>query len=478
MNLPRLARSLRRGILWSAGLAVLTVLPASVPAAPAVPRPNVLCVVTDDLSAWALGCYGNRDSRTPHLDRLAREGGRFLNSFVVTPVCSPSRASFLTGRHGTQVGITDWINPQEAKAGLGLPVGSSTWPRILQQAGYATGLAGKWHLGEQPQFHPTRFGFDSFMGGLGGAYGARNPQLEVGGQVRTVEGFSADVVTDAALGFLGTNASRPFLLMVHYREPHAPYAPVAEEDNAPFRDLDPAIPDFPGLNAAQVKNWTRQYYAALHAVDRSVGRLLDRLETLKVADRTVVIFTSDNGYMIGHHGMHMKGNGHLITAEGNGRGRQRPNLFEESLRVPLILRWPGVVRGGTEYRETVCNLDFWATVPSMLGLKSPGDWRQEGRDFSPLLRGEPYTPRRELFGQYDLHHGGRAALRMVRTEDWKLVRDYRPNGRNELYDLRHDPGERRNVYGEAAVREVQADLQGRLSAWMRGIGDAPPEPKP
>jgi uncharacterized sulfatase len=316
------------------------------------------------------------------------------------------------------------------------------------------------------------------MGGLGGSYAARNPELEVGGKEQKVEGFSADVVTDLALGFLETNASRPFLLMVHYREPHAPYTPISEQDSAPFKDLDPAIPDFPGLNATQVKNWTRQYYAAVHAVDRSLGRLLARLETLKVADRTIVIFTSDNGYMIGHHGMHMKGNGHLITGEGNGRGRQRPNMFEESLRVPLMIRWPGVVRGGTEYRETVCNLDFWATVPAMLGLKPPADWRQEGIDFSPLLRGEPYTARRELFGQYDLHNGGQAALRMIRTEDWKLIRNHRTNGLNELYDLRHDPGERTNRFGDAALRAVQEDLQGRLAAWMRGIGDTPKAAKP
>lgn len=454
-------------------IAVLLAGACLLPAAPAAARPNLLVVVTDDQGAWSVGAYGNRDARTPNLDRLAREGARFVNAFVPTPVCSPSRASFLTGRYGTQLGITDWINPQEAKDGLGLPVEAQTWPLVLRRAGYVTGLAGKWHLGEQPQFHPTRLGFDFFTGGLGGAYAARNPELEVGGRKVATEGFSADVVTDAALGFLATNASRPFALLVHYREPHAPYAPVAEEDSAPFRDLDPAIPDFPGLKPEQVKNWTRQYYAAIHAVDRSVGRLLARLESLQVADRTVVLFTSDNGYMIGHHGMHMKGNGHLIAGTGNGRGRQRPNMFEESLRVPLLLRWPGVVRGGTEVREVISNLDTWPSVLGMLGVAPPAGWRHEGLDFSPLLRGAPYTPRRELFGQYDLHHAGRASLRMIRTADWKLVRNYHTNGLNELYDLRNDPGERTNRYGDAAVRSTQEELQGRLNAWMQGIGDKP-----
>ena len=142
-------------------------------------HPNLIFILTDDQSAWSIGAYGNRDSLTPNMDSLAREGARFLNAFVCTPVCSPSRATMLTGRYGTQLGITDYISTGEARAGLGVPPKAKTWPKILQQRGYVTGLAGKWHLGEQPQFHPTRMGFDFFTGALGGDFAPKDPELEL-----------------------------------------------------------------------------------------------------------------------------------------------------------------------------------------------------------------------------------------------------------------------------------------------------------
>jgi len=145
-------------------------------------RYNLISIVTDDQASWSIGAYGNRDSRTPNMDRLAREGALFTNAFTVTPVCSPSRASSLTGRYGTQLGITDWITPQEARDGLGLPVGTTTWPEILQRSGYVTGLIGKWHLGDLPQFHPTRRGHHHFLGFLGGGNRPMNPTLEVSGK--------------------------------------------------------------------------------------------------------------------------------------------------------------------------------------------------------------------------------------------------------------------------------------------------------
>src|SRR5438093_9374532 len=131
---------------------------------------NLISIVTDDQARWSVGAYGNRESRTPNMDRLAREGALFTNAFVATPVCSPSRAAFLTGKYGTQVGITDYITPLEARAGIGLPSATTTWPEVLQQHGYRTALFGKWHLGEQPQFHPHRHGFDYFFGSLAGSY--------------------------------------------------------------------------------------------------------------------------------------------------------------------------------------------------------------------------------------------------------------------------------------------------------------------
>src|SRR6185436_19501128 len=205
-------------IWWS--LAVLVALNDHELAAAEARPLNLVSIVTDDQAAWSIGAYGNRESRTPNIDRLAREGARFLNAFASTPVCSPSRATFLTGRYGTQVGVTDWITARQSKAGLGLTPDSITWPKILQQQGYRTGLVGKWHLGEQPQFHPTRLGFDFFMGAPAGSFKPKDPELEVNGQLTKMQGFGADILMDAALRFIETNRAGPFALLIHFREPH------------------------------------------------------------------------------------------------------------------------------------------------------------------------------------------------------------------------------------------------------------------
>ncbi len=439
------------------------------PPAPAAPRLNLITIVADDQADWSLGCYGNRESRTPNMDRLAREGARFANAFVCTPVCSPSRAAFFTGRHGVQLGITDWITPKEAKNGLGLPTNAVTWPEVLRAAGYRTALIGKWHLGAQPQFHPTRRGFDHFYGFLAGNSRSLDPELEVNGENQKLSGPHADLLTDEALRFIETNRARPFALQLNFREPHAPYGPVPEEDSAPFQNLDPSIPDFPGLKTAQVKKWTREYYASIHSVDRNLGRLLARLDELKLTGQTIVLFTSDHGYMIGQHGLHMKGNARTIL-EGQP-GATRPNMFEESIRVPLLIRWTGIVQPGRVIAEPVSNLDTFASVLGMLGVAPPRAWKQEGLDFSPLLRGEKYTPRDALYGDYDMHNDGKVSMRMIRTDEWKLVRHHRATGKDELYHLADDPGETRNLFDDSRHEKIRAQLQERLTAWQRSIND-------
>lgn len=453
--------------LLVATLVGLVPLPAAQVPQPA--RPNIISIVTDDQALWSIGVYGNRESRTPNMDRLAREGARFLNAFVCTPVCSPSRASFLTGRFGTQLGVTDWIDPKEAKAGKGLPADAVTWPRVLQQHGYRTALIGKWHLGETPAQHPTKLGFDSFFGALGGSFRPKDPELELNGRPARLEGFGADILTDAALRFVETNRAGPFALLLHFREPHLPYDPLPEQDLAPFKDLDPTIPDFPNLRTNQVKNWTRLYYGAIHSVDRNIGRLLARLAELNLDTNTIVLFTSDHGYMIGHHGLHTKGNAHWVS--GGSSGPKRPNMFEESIRIPLIIRWPGVVKPGLEIADTVSNIDTYASVLGMLGIRPPRRWRQEGSDFSPLLFGHKRTTHDVTFGQYDLHNGGLAFMRMVRTREWKLVRHYFTNDLDELYHLAEDPGETMNLYLDPKHELVRDELQQRLTAWQRGIRD-------
>lgn len=261
---------------------------------------------------------------------------------------------------------------------------------------------------------------------------------------------------------------RPFALLLHFREPHLPYGPVPEADAAALRDVDPAIPDVAGLDRAQVKAWTRDYLASVHSVDRNVGRLLAALDQLGLAGRTIVLFTSDNGYNIGHHALHTKGNGYWVA--GGVAGPPRPNMFDTSLRVPLIVRGPGVPPG-REITEMVTQLDTLPTVLGMLGAPAPGGLVQRGADFSPILRGETVPWRDTVFGEFDMHHYTLARTRMIRTARFKLVRHLGTSFQDELYDLQEDPGETRNLYASAASHATRDELEARLLAWRRGIED-------
>ncbi len=244
-------------------------------------QPNLVAIVTDDQGQWAVGAYGNNDVRTPTLDRIAREGAIFTNAYVVTPVCSPSRATYFTGLYPTEVGITDYISPVESDAGLGLS--GTIWPQVLAANGYRAALVGKWHLGTQPQFHPTRMGFEHFMGFLGGGNRPMHPLLEVKGKDTQLRGPLPDLLTDDAIAFIRESRDRPFALCLHFRAPHLPYGPVPEIDSRQYAGLDLQVPMPPGGDVEQIKTWTRDYYASISSVDRNIGRLLDELDALKAA---------------------------------------------------------------------------------------------------------------------------------------------------------------------------------------------------
>lgn len=439
-------------------------------------RMNLIAIVTDDQSLWSVGCYGNDEVETPTMDRIAAEGAKFTNAFVATPVCSPSRASYMTGRWGTELGITDFISRVEFERGVGLPNGAVLWPRVLKEHGYQTAMIGKWHLGGQQHQLPRQHGFDYFFGKPRGSFKPVNPELErhLGQRTKMVEtkGYSSEVITDDALNWVREMREEPFLLCLHFREPHTPYAPVPPVDRKVYEGMTPTTPKRKGLVQKQVEDWTRDYYAAIHAVDRNVGRLLDLLDELELTERTIVLFTSDHGYNIGHHGVHTKGNSRWVA--GGVGGPKRPNMWDTSLRVPLMIRWPGVVKPGTIIDETVSHLDMYRTVIGMLGVEHPeyDGPLPHGTDFSPLLRGEVSSLGRDtLFGQYDLHNNGLAYMRMIRTDDWKLVRHYRCEGLDEMYDLKNDPGETRNLYTSRRHTGVREELQNRLDLWMESIDD-------
>ena len=436
--------------------------------AKAQPKYNLITIVTDDQAQWAVGAYGNKECVTPNMDRLAREGMKFSNAFVTTPVCSPSRASFFTGLYGTQLNITDWINGPESAAGVGIPQSCTTWPEVLKQNGYTTALVGKWHLGGLPEYHPTMHGFDHFYGFLGGGSSPMNPLLDFDGNRVEVKGPVSDLFATNAIEFIEKNKDKPFSVCLMFREPHQPYQPMPEEDNKPFEKLDPSVPDARHIDPHWVKERKRAYYGAVHAADRNIGRVLDALDRLKLAENTIVLFTSDHGYNIGQHNIYTKGNGAWVG--GGVHGPKRPNMFEESIRVPLIVRWPGVTKPGSSCERTVTLLDTWPTVLSMLNVKSEA--KQHGRDFTPLLRGDsPPDWSDDFFGQYDLHNSGLAFMRMIRTPKWKLVRHHFSNGLDELYDLTNDSGEKNNLYNEKSARLTRDELQKRLTTWQESIDD-------
>jgi arylsulfatase A-like enzyme len=436
------------------------------------PRPNIVFLYTDDQAQWALGAYGNREINTPNLDALARRGAMFRNAFTVTPVCSPSRAALMTSRYPSELGIADWIDPRK-EPDLGLAPSAVIWPELLKGSGYATMLAGKWHLGTRDEFHPTRQGFDFFFGFRDGSNQPINPQLEVAGQSRQLKGSLPDLLVDEGLSFIDRHRQGPFLLSIHFRAPHTPYGPVPEQDSAPYRSLDPTIPDVPGLPRDRVKQLYRDYYASVTSVDRNVGRLLAKLREWGLAEQTVVIFTSDHGYMIGQHGLWHKGNAAWLLG---GKKGYRPNMYDDAIRVPLLISWPGVVGPGTTITRVVSNLDLLPTILEIAGLPAPGNLPIRGKSLVPLLRDQRAgTWDDTLFGQYDMHHYQIARMRMIRTPDWKLVRHFETGGQDELYHLADDPGETHDLVTstlEAHIAERKS-LARRLASWMSQIGDRP-----
>jgi uncharacterized sulfatase len=436
-------------------------------------RPNIIFLYTDDQAQWALGAYGNADIKTPNLDRLAQRGAIFKSAFTITPVCSPSRAALMTSRLPSELGIADWIDPRN-EPDLGLAPEAITWPELLKGFGYATMLAGKWHLGTRDEFHPTRQGFDVFFGFRDGSNRPIDPQLEVGGRVQELKGSLPELLVDAGMKFAEINRSRPFLLSIHFRAPHTPYAPVPEQDSAPYRGLDPAIPNTPGLPCERVKQIHREYYASVSSVDRNIGRLLAKIDQLGLTSKTVVIFTSDHGYMIGQHGLWHKGNAVWLI---DGKTGARPNMFDDAIRVPLLICWPGVIAPGTTITHVVSNLDLFPTILELAGLGVPANLSIRGRSLVPLLRGQVRGWDDTLFGQYDMHHSAIARMRMVRTPDWKLIRHFEPGGKNELYHLAGDPEELRNLADseQPEHRSQCKALSRRLDEWMRAVGDRPAE---
>jgi uncharacterized sulfatase len=340
-----------------------------------------------------------------------------------------------------------------------------TFPEILATVGYSNGLVGKWHLGQfastaDQRFHPLNHGFQYFMGMPHGGAKPSGARLEEDGIVKEFAGLIDDVLVDRAVRFMKRNSDRSFLLCLNLRSPHRLYLPVPEDIWAMYKDRTVEIPDYPDLDLARVKTSMREYLAAVANLDRNIGEVLHALEKLGLAGRTIVIFTSDHGYSMGHNGVYEKGNGVWFTrtvppATDNIWAGVRPNLHDISLRVPAIVRWPGVVQPGIVIAETVSAVDWYPTIVELAGAKIPAATILRGRSIVPLLRGESIPGwNNDLYAEYNIDNNSHARMRTIRSGGWKLIQDFLNEGRDELYEVRVDPYERHNRISDQSPKVV------------------------
>ena len=437
--------------------------------------PNILFILSDDQGPWALRCAGNTEIDTPNLDRLAATGMRFENFFCSSPVCSPARATLLTGRIPSQHGVHDWLaagntTAKYEPAGNGQLAeylkGQTGYTDVLSDSGYRCGISGKWHLGDS--HHPQK-GFQLWKThAKGGGPYYHAPMIE-DGETYEEPGYITDVITDNALLWLKEQRAGPdpFYLSVHYTAPHSPWSRENHPhdlydryyNDCPFKSVPDGLspPEWVRYRAIPVDSTAKRratlsgYYAAVTAMDRNIGRLTDWLETVGLREDTMVIFTSDNGMNMGHHGVYGKGNATFPL-----------NMFEESVKVPFIVSHPGSVPEDTTNDDLVSQYDFRPTLLDYAGIAHPSATALPGRSFAGPLRGTSQKGRDHdhvvVFDEY-------GPVRMVRTREWKYVHRY-AHVPNELYDLNDDPAERRNLAGDPARRTVEDEMRQRLADWF------------
>lgn len=421
---------------------------------------NIIFILSDDQGPWAAGCYGNPEIRTPHLDRLAATGMRFDRFFCASPVCSPSRASFLTGKIPSQHGVHDWI--REGNFGDRVATyldGQIAYTDILAKNGWTCGISGKWHLGNSAL---PQCGFSHwFVHEKGGGPYNDAPMIR-NSRLFNAPGYVTNVITDDALSFIDQNAHHPFYLSVHYTAPHSPWTGHPQDivdsyDDCPFNSCpqEPIHPWAGGLtrNNLGKRESLKGYFAAITAMDLDIGRILDKLEEKGLRDKTLVVFTSDNGFSCGHHGFWGKGNGTWPL-----------NMYENSVRVPFIASHPGHIPQSSIQSAMCSAYDVMPTLLDYLDLPREGH-TLPGRSFLPSLLGQSDAGR-DAIVIYDEY----GPTRMVRTTDWKYVHRH-PDGPNELYDLINDPGECANRIGDPSQTSRIADMRHTLETWFRQYAD-------
>ena len=469
----------------------LSILFIAVSSQLALAAPNVVFVLTDDQRADAVGYHPNSllGIQTPHIDRIASEGARFTNMFVTTSLCSPSRASFLSGAythtHGVYDNFTDYPHQLES------------FPLLLQKSGYNTAYIGKWHMGEDDD--SPRPGFDYWVTHKGqGRY--YDTTFNVDGEQKTVAGYYSDRVTDMALDWLAQrDSAKPFALIVGHKAPHGPFVPEPRYstlyDHVPYPypassfDLDDKpewiqdrlptwhgihgplygfrqkFPDTSDAAVADFERFVRSYVATISSVDDSVGRLYAALERSGELDNTIFVFASDNGFLFGEHGM-----------------IDKRTMHEASIRVPLAVRYPKSIEAGTVIEEQVLSLDVAPSIMEMtIGKTMPNI---QGRSWAPLVAGSP-TQWREAWlyeYNYEIQFPYTPNVRGIRKGDWKYVAYPHGDGgplrhREELYNLAVDPEESNNLAETASSRKKLQEMRLSLAQLLTETG-ADPDPMP
>ena len=461
-------------------------------------KPNIVFIMSDDHASHAMSCYGSRINTTPNLDRIADDGMRFDNCFCTNSICTPSRAAILAGTYNHVNGVTTLSTPMDNRI--------QTFPKLLQQHGYQTAVFGKWHLGTGPEHCPTGFDDWAVLPGQGLYH---NPEFIFngpdGGTRQNVHGYVTDIITDMSLDWLDSrDPQKPFCLLCHHKAPHREWEPdekhAAMYLNEEIPEPDTLYDDYSNRASAaaaaemrvgvhmekgdlkciinkslpegELRKWAYQryikdYLRVIASIDDNVGRILDWLDHENLTDDTVVIYTSDQGFFLGDHGWYDK-----------------RFMYEESLRMPFIVRYPKEIRPQAQCGDIVLNVDFPSLVLDLAGVEVPGDF--QGRSFRSQLRGvTPPDWRTSFYYRYWMHkaHHNVYAHYGVRTHDHKLIyyysdglgqtgaidESYEPEW--ELFDLKKDPNEMHNVYGDPGYATVARKLKDELHRLQGEVGD-------
>jgi len=453
-------------------------------------KPNIIFILIDDLGWRDLGCYGSKFYETPNLDRLAEEGMRFTDAYAAAPVCSPTRASILSGKYPATLGLTNYIGGKEHPS-FGklidapyidhLPMTERSLAKTLNEAGYATWFVGKWHLGARP-YYPMEHGFEVNIGGCSWGHPRQGYFSPYG--IETLENgprgeYLTDRLTNEAIELIKNKDERPFFLYLSHYAVHTPIQ-AKEDDLARFKEkavkmgLDKVDPlregeHFP-VEHKKGKRVTRRmtqsdpaYAAMIFNLDQNIGRLLEAIEDI---DHTIVIFTSDNGG--------------LSTAEGSptcnsplseGKGW----MYDGGVREPLIIKWPGVIQSGSVCEVAVTSPDFYPTLLELAGLSLLPEQHYDGISIAPLLYGEESIDREAIYWHYP-HYGNQGGTpgSAIRRGDHKLI-EFFEDGRLELYNLREDISETKNLV--TAEPQLAAEMHRMLVSWRNSIEALMPQPR-